>query len=133
MLKKLFLLALVLAVWASPTLAGSEVDFNPGLWEVTSQIEMPGMTMPATTTQQCLKQHDPVPQSGRNQDCTLSDVKISGNTVTWKVVCSGEEGRTTGQGAVTYSGNSFQGTVEMQSQGMDMIMHMKGRRIGDCE
>jgi hypothetical protein len=61
------------------------------------------------------------PQSDEDlrQGCKQKDLKISGNTTTWKVECSGDQ-KMTGTGSVTYQGEeSYQGetTFELQEPG----------------
>jgi len=36
---------------------------------------------------------------------------VSGNKVTWQTVCTDKDGTTEGEGEITYSGNSYQGTM----------------------
>jgi len=40
-----------------------------------------------------------------------------------------------GTGELTYSGDSFKGTMKLQmpQSNMEMTGHMEGRRIGDCK
>jgi len=133
MLWKMIVLCMLTFLPGTPCQAGSGLDFNPGLWEVTSQIAMPGMRLPPTTSRQCLQEDDPVPSQGSGEQCTVSDVSVSKNTVSWTVVCSEETGQTTGRGKVTYRGDSFEGRVELESQGMDMTMTLHGKRLSKCQ
>ena len=138
MLKKFFVISAILLFSASAVFAGSDVNMNEGLWEITSEVKMPGMSMPPSTHTQCITKDDLVPQKGQSeQECQVTDVQYKGNTVTWKVECSGQGGVMTGTGRITYNGDSFVGQIEitMPGQGMKMTMttHMKCRRIGDCQ
>ncbi len=70
--------------------ADSSVNLNPGLWEITSQVEMPGMDMPASTMTQCIREDSLVPQTGSGQgqgQCEVTDVQVQGDTVTWSISC----------------------------------------------
>ena len=74
--------------------AAEPVQMRPGLWEITVTMEMPGMPfqLPPTVTQQCVtpqeaKEQGMPPQA---QDCTVTDMKRTGNKVTWKVACTGQ-------------------------------------------
>jgi hypothetical protein len=124
-----------LAVQATP-------DMKPGLWELSMSTEMPGM--PAAAQQPFKMQHcyragemkDPrtiVPQ--KNPNCMLSDVKESGNTVSWKISCTGKMPMT-GAGRVTYSGTSYSGvarlTMNQGGRNQDMLQKYSGKRLGDC-
>lgn len=122
----------------SPSSAGPNIE--AGKWEITSKIEVPGMpeNMPQNTfTQtQCLTKDDYVPRGSKNQsgqDCRIEDVQTSGNTVTWTMHCNSAQGQMDGEGEITYHGDTFEGTIKMMTQGGEMIQHMNGRRIGDCD
>jgi hypothetical protein len=107
-----------------------------GLWEITSEVKMPGMNLPPSTHTQCITKDDLVPQKTQpGQECQMTDVKVNGNTVTWKMRCSGQGRDMTGTGQITYNGDRFSGSMKMNmpGQAMKIITHMKGRRIGDCQ
>ena len=136
MLKKFFVISAVLLFSASAVFAGSSVNMEEGLWEITSEVKMPGMSMPPSTRTQCITKDDLVPQKAQpGQECQVTDVQYKGNTVTWKMRCSGQGGDMTGTGQITYNGDSFVGQMKMTMPGqrMKITTHMKGRRIGDCQ
>ena len=138
MLRKLLVISVVLLTSLSTSIAGSGPNMQEGKWEVTTRMEMPGMStsMPAVTSTQCLTKKDFVPQgSQQGQECNITKTKVDGNTVTWTVKCSGQGGELTGTGRMTYSGSSFKGTIEMTmtQPNMKMISHINGHRIGDCK
>src|SRR5436853_853042 len=116
-----------------------------GKWEITQQMSMPGMQMPATTITQCItkedladpqKQMQQPPQRGAAQsDCKVYDYKVDGNKVSMKMTC------TTPQAMVattemTYGVDKYDGTMKMEmnrgGQQMTMNMKMTGKRLGDC-
>ena len=137
MLRKLLVISVVLLTSLSTSIAASGPNMQEGKWEVTTRMEMPGMSMsmPAVTSTQCLTKKDFVPQgSQQGQECKVTNTKVDGDTVTWTVKCSGQGGEMTGTGRMTYSGSSFKGTIEitMTQSNMKMISHMTGHRIGDC-
>ena len=137
MYKKLFPVLVILIAVTSVSIAGSVPDMEEGLWEITTKMSMPGMSMPPVTNTQCLTKKDFVPESSQpNQECSVTDIMATGNTVTWKMRCKSQDSEMKGTGTMTYSGNSFKGTFKMTVTGeenMDMISHMSGRRIGDCK
>ena len=138
MLRKLLVISVVLLTSLSTSIAGSGPNMQEGKWEVTTRMEMPGMStsMPAVTSTQCLTKKDFVPQgSQQGQECKVTETKVDGNTVTWTVKCSGQGGEVTGTGRMTYSGSSFKGTIEMTmaQSNTKMISHINGHRIGDCK
>ena len=126
-----WLLFLTTAVYA-----GSGPDFREGNWEITVEIEMPGMNMkmPGTTYTQCMKKERPVPQNDQpNQQCDVKDVKTMGNTVSWTMVCKNPGGTMTGRGKISYEKEQMSGTMTMEGQGMQMISTYSGRRTGPCK
>ncbi len=73
----------------------------------------------------------------QDNECKITDKKISGNTVTWKMKCSGKAPMEL-TGESTYKGDSMKGrTVTISNipeQGqMKMINNFSGRRIGKCQ
>lgn len=118
-------------------------NMQPGQWEITTTIEMPGMPMkmPPMTTTQCLTKDNLVPKQpsrpGVNQPCEITNSGVNGDTVSWNMRCA-DEGKTEGHGEITYHGDTFEGVIKMISgisgKGrMQMTLHMKGKRIGECK
>ncbi len=138
-MKKLFIAFLILFITISISFADSSPNMKEGKWEITTKTEMPGMPMqmPAVTQVQCLTKEDLVPQNSQQGggDCKITDIKVAGNTVSWTMHCSGQGGETKGSGEITYSGDSFKGTMKMimTQANMKMVSVMNGTRIGDCE
>jgi hypothetical protein len=133
----------VLAVVAVATVA-AQSPIRPGRWEVIMQMDMPNMPMkmPEMKTTQCVTQEqakDPAgalptgPQAGRggNSDCKVTDYKVSGQTVTWKLACTTPQ-PITGAGEMTFTDNSYAGTVKMTTAQGNMAMKVSGTRLGDC-
>ncbi len=124
------------------TLACAGVDLEPGLWEITTQMEMPGLpvAMPATTSTQCITEKDMVPQGGQaapsdgQEQCKVVSQSIEGSTVTWETACDTPQGEMTSQGSISYSGDSFEGTSTTSGAAMPqpMTSKMSGKRIGKC-
>lgn len=120
--------------------AQAELNMQPGMWETTITMHMPGMPMvpPPTTQRYCITQEDLVPQDPQSaKDCQRLDHNIEGNTVTWNAECTHNGGVTVGSGKITYAGDTYQGSMEMEMRngpggGMKMTQTMVGHRIGDC-
>src|SRR5437762_2461237 len=104
-----------------------------GRWEVSMQMEMTGvpMQLPPQTIVQCItpeqaaKPEQSVPQAGRGQnpnDCKVSDYKVDGNKVTWTMTCQGRESMTA-VGEMVYAGDTYRGTMKVDSGGRNMTMN----------
>lgn len=133
----------VICTGAALLIAGSPVyaiDMQPGLWEITSKMQMPGMgmQMPAMTQRTCMTREDMVPMDQQQtNNCTLESSETSGNTVEWTMECDQDGTHSKGKGRITYSGTRYQGSMEIE---MDMpqmghqvmTQQLSGKRIGDC-
>ena len=132
-------LGLAFLLVASPSFA--EPNMQEGKWEITTKVEMQGMpmAMPATKYTQCITKKDMVPQKPeKNQDCQITNTKVSGDTVSWSMQCKGKEGIVDSSGKITYKKETFDGTMHttVNSPGsgkMEMTQRISGRRIGDCK
>lgn len=133
-----FVTIAVALLWGTFAFAG--VNMQEGLWEISSQVEISGMPMqmPVRKHTQCITKKNIVPEEPKKeQECKLTDRRISGNTVTWVVKCSGKEPMEM-TGKITYYGDSFNGVIKMTSSDsrrgkVKMTNHLRGRRIGACK
>ncbi len=138
MLTKLGSVLVILFGVVSISFAGSAPNMQEGKWEITTKMEMPGMSvnMPPMVHTQCLTQKDLVPKSSQpGQECTITRNEVTGNTVTWTMQCTGQGGEMKGTGNITYSGNRFKGTIKMimPQSNMQMTSHVSGLRLGSCD
>lgn len=131
-------LTLVTAAFALPAFA--QPNLQEGNWEITTRMEMPGMPfqMPPQKHNQCMTKKDVVPdQSRKGQDCKITDQKITGDSVSWKMSCKDKDGTTEGEGKITYAGKSYDGMMmaKMSSKGEShtMKMNFAGKHTGPCK
>jgi len=116
---------------------------RPGRWETTVQMEMAGspVQMPPMKQTRCvtpaeakdpsLLQSGPPGGRGGKNDCKVSDQKMSGNTMSWKIACTSPDAMT-GTGEMTFADDSYTGTMKMNMAQGAMSMKMEGKRLGDC-
>ena len=130
-MKSLFSIAVAAAslTLALPAVAAGEGEW----WELTTRMEMPGMpTMPAEKPVKfCRVKGDetkPV-KSDDDKNCSITDVKNAGNTMTFKMKCTGKDAMT-GSGEMTHTPTSFNQKIKMRSGGDDMSLVSTGKRIG---
>ena len=144
MLKKHMLVAAA-ALLGTATHAGA-ATMKPGLWEVTVANEITGMPVkqPPVTVRQCYKPEDvkdPQRMIPKQQDpnfkCDTKDYKLSGDTATWNLACSGQSMTMTGKGSMTMKGDTYSGTnaMQMTAAGHDMKMSqtISGKWVGECK
>jgi len=102
-------------------------------WEMTTEMEMVGMpfAMPATTLKLCQPDGDwrRPPEGKQDKSCVMKDVQASGNTMKWRMVCTGEEPME-GDGEMTRTADAFTGRTRIKARQGEMNMRMKGKKVG---
>ena len=70
--------------------------------------------------------------TGPGADCKMVDYKLVGNTATYKLSCTQPVPMTI-SGEMRYaSSDAYTGTVNIESNGMNMAFQVDAKRIGDC-
>lgn len=128
-----------LALLPAPVVASG--GMQPGLWEVTTRMEMTGMPvkMPPITIRHCYTRQDldkgsNVPQSD-DRNCKVKDYKLKGDTATWNIVCTGKNAMT-GAGTMTVKSTSYTGKMQFtmkDGESANAVTHLSGKRVGDCK
>jgi hypothetical protein len=111
-------------------------SMREGYWELVTTMEIPGMPMkmPPTKMNHCYTKEDVKDQRksiSTDKNCTVTDLKQSGNKVTWKMTCTGKNaGVFTGE--TVYQKDAYDSAMKMQAQGQAMHMKVKAKRLGNC-
>jgi hypothetical protein len=118
---------------------------RPGRWESTMQMQMAGspIQMPEMKSTRCVTPEDakdptrslptgPEGRGNQKSDCKATDYKVSGNTATWKMVCTTPQAMTS-TGEMTFGDDAYTGTMKMDSPQGPMTMKISGKRVGDCK
>lgn len=128
----------VVCLLALPLIAADKPSpMKPGKWELTVQADMPGMSMPPRTFTRCVTKEEAenaektLPKMRNESDCKMTDVNVDGKTVTWKVAC--EKQQMTGEGKITYEGDTYTGEMHMKMPEHEMSMKYSGKRVGECD
>ncbi len=128
---------LVTAICCSTAMADpTEVNMNPGLWEWTAEMNIPNMpkNMPPTVNRKCLTKEDLVPAAKQpGQECDIKDLQTSKDNVTWAMTCKTPRGPVASTGKMFYNGDTANGEVKINAEGMLMSSKLSGKRLGDCE
>jgi hypothetical protein len=126
----------MMVVGASASLLAQEPR-RDGRWEIKAEMSMPDMPMsmpPMTLTQCVTKEQAQNPEKylpqGPGQKCTVSDFKMEGNKITWKMACQADG--MTGAGEILYKADTFDSVVNLEGQGHKMMLKATGKRLGDC-
>ena len=122
-------LAVAVFAGASPSWA----DGSDELWEMTTSVAMDGMSMPPSKSTLCIPKGDSYrPESDRaDKNCKVTDSKVAGDTVSWKVVCTGKDAMT-GNGQMTKSASTMKGLIKMTTADGAMTQTLDGKRVGSC-
>lgn len=120
--------------------AASDLKINKGLWNITTTMEIPGLpiAMPPTTMQECINDTANMleqfknPQQNDQDDCSIKNQHISGNTVTYDVVCNTPQGKSVNHASFTYTGDNMHGTMKVNTHGQTMTIKYSGHRVGPC-
>ncbi len=134
----LFVITLLLS-FASPLLAAPP-NMQEGNWELTMSMQMEGVpfAMPPVKMNHCYTKKEledsnsTLPSaSNKKNDCETKNMKVSGNTATWEVIC--KDG-SKGSGEITYKGASYDSTLNMVTKdGNKSTTRIKAKRTGDCK
>jgi uncharacterized protein DUF3617 len=125
-----------LLVTVALSVSASAQSMQPGLWEITSRMEMGGMSMPPTSVQQCIRDANPESAVPQMPNCVVTSRSASGNTVRWSMRCQQGGMNMTGNGEMTIQGTTSEGALQMtldeSGQRQQMTQRYTGRRVGDC-
>jgi hypothetical protein len=126
----------LLCILFVPAVASAANSIRDGLWEISSQVEMPGMPMkiPPTVMKHCYSKDDVKDQKkviAREKNCSVTDLKTSGNKVNWTMKCTGKNAATM-TGETVFGSDSYTSVMHMKAEGHNMTTKVKGKRLGDC-
>jgi hypothetical protein len=126
----------ILSILALSFTAFAADTMRDGQWELVTTIEMPGMPMqiPPTRIKHCYTKEDVKDQKktiSTDKNCTVTDLKQSGNKVTWKMKCTGQNAGDF-SGETVYKRDAYDSTMKMVTQGSTMNMKINAKRLGNC-
>ncbi len=125
--------------------AAQNKEMPPGLWQITSKMEVPNMPpeMAAKmgqgmTFNMCVQPGDQRkwmdgaqrgPMGRGERQCEPSDMKQEGNKVSWKVKCADGSH---GEGSMSHNGkDAYTMNITFNGQRGSMTMQGKGKKIAD--
>jgi hypothetical protein len=151
--------ALALAIAAGFAANADLADSNPfeafrgkvkeGMYEYKMEMDMgqmpnmpPGMGKQAHTFQHCVTPEDVKRgEFGKDRegkmpkDCQIKDFKMSGNTASYKMICTGERAMAT-DNTITFAGDGYRMKMKMDmdhgGQKMTMNQTMDAKYLGAC-
>jgi hypothetical protein len=126
--------ALAAAVFGMPQRSFAAQDGE--LWEVTTQMNVPGMpagAMGSSTAKFC-RGGDPRQDAARQpdtKDCKVEKLEQSATHLTMTLSCP--QGRMTLDQTYNAARTSYKGTMRMTSKEGEMVMNTAGRKVGTCD
>lgn len=109
--------------------AASNVNLVPGNYEVITKINVPGLNLPPQKTTQCFTKQELLPRGKTSDKCKVLEQDVNGNTISWKLLCNGSKM----DGKITYSGETFKGTMQIETGARKVNLILLGKRIGNCK
>ena len=138
-MQKFLFITFIISGFISTVTFTYAASVNPGLWELRVSTSIAGMKtgMPPQTIRQCVTEKTMVPRDVTQNGCKISNVKVNGGKVSWKMTCNNQAGNINGEGKLSYSGGSMQGQANMvikqAGQTINMQQQYSGRRVGKCD
>jgi Protein of unknown function (DUF3617) len=135
------LLAIALHALPVPLHAAGAAGLNPGLYEYTIKMSMPGMPeMPMQSTQRCLTNKDvegnksfEMPQE-RGSDCQVRNQTQSGSQFAYVITCTKPQKMDGAvKGSFTPTSMTMDMTMTMAGAPGPMTQSISAKRLGDCK
>ena len=137
-------------VLSNPVRATPIIHLQAGLWQVNTQLSMPGLPIPMKprVTTRCVtarELEDPIRAvlHSTHGQCTISDIQIEATTATWSLACK-EPIAMTGTGRMSYTRTEYEGSLKMEMERRNgqmpkasgipigALTQFSGKRLGDC-
>jgi hypothetical protein len=143
--------AISTAAWAADNpFSAFKGKMKDGMYEYRMEMDMgqvpgmpAGMGKQNMTMQHCLKNEDIEKNGfgkgrdgkGMSENCKIDNMKVSGNTATYTMICKGGPDMTADV-AISFGSDSFKQDTKMamnqQGRVMNMTQHMEGKYVGPC-
>lgn len=137
------LLLILTAALSSPVAAADEaLPIRRGEWKMSTRVSVSVAPRPRLReSTQCINRDTLASDqlTGRSGLCDNQEVRVSGNTMTWKVACHGQMEGNSGEGSVTLEGDSLSGRMVLRGlprqdgERVEVTTTWQGERLGDCE
>jgi hypothetical protein len=126
------------ALFAAPALglaalALAQISIKPGLYEISTEVQMPGAPAPLKVTDNdCITPaeaanvfEDLRNKMGEAEDCKLGEPVISGNRVSWETECNEVKAKS----ELTFASDAFSGTVRGVAAGQTVDIKVSARWV----
>ena len=140
-MKKLTIATGLLAL-ASQSVMAAGIAVEPGMWEMTTTLNMPMMPAPQTTTvSECIEEAefnlDDMSTEELDPNCSMTSEQVDDSTAKWAMDCPVEGGGTSHmEWRITSGGTTIEGdgtlSVSVMGQEMEMTTTFTGKHTGAC-
>ena len=100
-------------------------------WEYAMATELGGMKLQLPPSKVCVRPEEGTTPSV-DKNCKLKDVKVSGATTNFRIVCGPPEPGE-GTGRFTRKGDRVEGRYTMKNSDGELVVTANGRKLGGCE
>ena len=128
----------IAAALAAGAVYAETLKMNPGNWETTVVMNHPMLGNQTNTQTQCIEEEefDPNQFLQGQEECTMVEQNVSGNTLTFEMECNAQGTRSSMTGEMSITDDtgtgSMQISMEVAGQKFDMKMDFDSKRLGDC-
>ena len=132
-MKSLRIVLLLVCVVAVSSVVAQQGPMREGEWETIVQMQMANMPMQMPPMKSTKDPNSALPTGpDAKSSCKVTDQKIEGSKVTWKVACTAPV-EMTGNGEILFVGDTYTGAAKMTMAVGEMTMQYTGKRLGDCK
>jgi hypothetical protein len=119
---------------ATTAIAWSQASMRPGQYEITVEMQLPGIPGAQKITQMdCLTAEEArdfqnlmMKEMSGVEGCTFSNVETTGNKITWDTACDS----VTGTSELTFVTDGFTAVSKMKAQGTEVTATTSGKWVG---
>jgi len=130
--------SIALPAWADE----ERLPIQPGEWKVTTEVSVSLAPRPRVRDNfQCVTADDLRADelTGSSDLCDNEEIRVSGDTMTWKIRCREQMKGNSGEGRVTMRDGKFSGEMQLRGaprkEGDPIVVTTTwtGERLGNCE
>jgi len=130
-------IAIVALALLAATPASSQT-LRPGRYEVTGEVDMGGRSMKIPPSQDCITAEmvNDLTKVGAGdqglESCTVSNVKSTGNTVSFETACDLDGERIASTTELTFGADWYKTRIKREFDGRTTSISSTAKRVGDC-
>lgn len=109
--------------------------YEPGeKWRTTMSMSMMGMSMPGMSNEVCVPKGGDASQAGLDKNCQTSNMRRSGNKLSYHVVCTGKNAMEGDMEIENLGPDHYRGQMVATAGGEQMTMKYEGQKQpGECD